>query len=101
MTNESANHNNCEAKVSRSNGGNAPLWPSAGTSVCAAVAIASGLQCRGTFHRPALEREQQQQGDQQREDAERFGHREAEDQVGELALGGGGVAQCGGEIMAK
>jgi hypothetical protein len=33
------------------------------------------------------EREQEQQRDQQREDAERFGHREAENQVAELALG--------------
>src|SRR6266481_9078813 len=47
------------------------------------------------------EREQQQQRDQQREDAERFGHGETEDQVGELALGSGGIAHRGGEIVAE
>src|SRR5262249_16093570 len=41
---------------------------------------------RGTM--PRLEREQQQQRNQQREDAERFGHGEPEDQVAELALRG-------------
>src|SRR5260370_36304870 len=48
-----------------------------------------------------LEGEQQQQGDQQRKDAERLGNREAENQVTELALRGGRIAQCGGEIMAE
>ena len=48
-----------------------------------------------------LEGEQQQQGDQQRKDAERLGHREAENEVAELALRGGRIAQRGGEIMAE
>src|SRR5262249_44607873 len=45
--------------------------------------------------------EQQEQRDQQREDAERFGHGEAEDQVAELALGCRRIAYCCGEIVAK
>src|SRR5436853_47551 len=48
-----------------------------------------------------LQREQQQQRDQQREDAHRFGHREAEDQVAELALRGRRVAQRGRQIVAE
>ena len=42
--------------------------------------------------RVVSEREQQQQRDQQREDAERLGDGETEDQVGKLALGGGWMA---------
>ena len=37
--------------------------------------------------------EQQQEGDQQGEDAERFRHGETEDQAAELAVRGGGIAQ--------
>ena len=48
-----------------------------------------------------LEREEQQQRDQQREDAERFGHGEPEDQVAELALRGRRIAQGGGQIVAE
>src|SRR5471030_2974637 len=48
-----------------------------------------------------LEREQQQQRDQQREDAERFGDGKPEDQVAELALRGGRIAQSGGQIIAE
>src|SRR5262252_6385709 len=47
------------------------------------------------------ESEQQEQRDQQREDAERLGHREAENQVAKLALRGRRVAQRGGEIMTE
>ena len=43
-----------------------------------------------------LDGEEQEQRDQQREDAERFGHREAEDQAAELAVGGGRVADRAG-----
>src|SRR5579863_4664018 len=49
----------------------------------------------------ALQCEKQEQRDQQRKDAERFGNGEAENQVTELALSGGGVAHCGGEIVAE
>jgi len=42
--------------------------------------------------RPTLEREQQQERDQQREDAERFGDGEAEDEVAELSLRGRRIA---------
>src|SRR5436305_7969825 len=48
-----------------------------------------------------LEGEQEQQSDQQREDAKRLGHREAENQVAELTLRGGGVAQRRREIVPK
>src|SRR5437660_4625398 len=47
------------------------------------------------------EREQQQQRDQQREDPERLGDGKSEDQVTELTLRGGRVAQGGGEIMPE
>src|SRR5262245_49777300 len=45
--------------------------------------------------------EQQEQRDQQREDAERFGHGEAEDQVAELALRGRGVAHRCCKVVAE
>src|SRR5258708_32267375 len=45
--------------------------------------------------------EQQQQRDQQRENAERFGHGEAEDQVAELALSGRRVTNGRGEVVAE
>src|SRR6266852_5421196 len=47
------------------------------------------------------EGEQEEQRDQEREDAERLGHREAEDQVAELALRGRRSAQRRGEILAE
>src|SRR6202040_3877795 len=47
------------------------------------------------------EREKQEQRDQQREDAERFGHREAENQVAELALGGRRVTHRSGKVVAE
>jgi hypothetical protein len=47
------------------------------------------------------DREQQQQRDEQREDAQRFGDGEAEDQAAELAVGGRRVAQRAGEIVAE
>src|SRR5437016_6608564 len=50
---------------------------------------------------PFLERKQQQQRDQQRENAERLGDGEAEDQVAELALGCRGVTHRGGKIIAE
>src|SRR6266568_8801587 len=84
--------NSCDANVAGLKGGNAALWPD-GCSVCELVAMRrspSRLQC-----------EQEQQRDQQREDAERFGHGEPEDQVAELALGGRRVTQRGGEIVAE
>src|SRR5262249_19155939 len=37
----------------------------------------------------------------QRKDAKRLGDREAENQIAELALRGGRIAQCGGKIMAE
>src|SRR5690606_15369455 len=39
------------------------------------------------------DREQEQEGNQEREDAQSFGHGEAEDQIAGLAGGSGGIAQ--------
>src|SRR5437762_12705992 len=50
---------------------------------------------------PFLERKQQQQRDQQRENAERLGDGEAENQVTELALSSGRVAQRRRQIIAE
>src|SRR3978361_991553 len=86
--------NSCDANVAGLKGGKAPLWPD-GCSVCelVSVAIRRSPGC--------LEREQEEERDQQREDAERFGHGEAENQVAELALGRGGIAHSSGEIVAE
>src|SRR6185437_2386414 len=56
---------------------------------------------RKTISASVSEREQQQERDQQREDAERFGHGETENQVAELALGCGRIAHRGGKIVAE
>src|SRR6266571_9529117 len=88
-TKVTASQTSWDAKVSFWNGGKPGLWPPEGTSVCALVASAI-FKC-----------EQQQERDQQREDAERLGDREAEDQVAELALGGRRIAQGGGEVVAE
>src|SRR6202012_35124 len=47
------------------------------------------------------EREQKQERDQQRENAERFGNGEAENQVAELALTGRRIAPRSGEVVAE
>src|SRR5205807_6610757 len=47
------------------------------------------------------DREQQQQRDQEREDAKRLGHREAEDQVAKLALRRRWIAQRSREILTE
>src|SRR5215211_3821067 len=49
----------------------------------------------------ALDDEEQKQRDEQREDAERLGHREAEDQPRELAVGGRRVAQRAREVVRE
>src|SRR5580700_3555343 len=97
-TNVIASQTSWEAKVSFWNGGKAGLWPAEGTSVCAVV---SAMIRSAPLPRHGSEREQQQQRDQQREDAERLGDREAEDEVAELALRGRRVAQRRGEIIAE
>src|SRR6266852_3788774 len=56
---------------------------------------------RSAIRASSLESEQQQERDQQREDAKRLGDGEAEDQVAELALSGGRIAQRGGEVVAE
>src|ERR1051325_6491219 len=86
---------NCDAKECASNGGKPPPCSLLGTCsmpvLCAGSAIVS----------PILQREQQQQRDQQREDAERFGDGEAEDQVAELTLRSGRIAKSGCKIVAE
>src|ERR1700742_1884404 len=99
----------CEANVCFSNGGKAALGPP-GCSVCALVAVfwfCAMIKARGAESDApvdpllSLEREQEKERDQQREDAERFGHGEPEDQVAELALRGRRVAQRGCQIVAE
>src|SRR2546423_13973402 len=71
-------------------------WPVPTRAACGSLPPAlsvNGSECS--------EREQQQQRDQQREDAQRFGDGEPKDQVAELALRGGRIAQGGGKIMAE
>src|SRR5688500_8841151 len=113
-TNAITNQNSCEANVSFWKGGNGsfagvPVAPVVvGVAACAGVKINPISAPRG-FGRPALwparrvrsECEQQQQRDQQREDAERFGHGKAEDQVAELGLRSRGIADRGGEVVAE
>src|SRR5437016_12349634 len=104
-----ANHSSWEGKFSFWNGGNGPLWPSDGTSVCALVSSATARSNAQGPAPPGLSqiiggasnREQQQERDQQREDAERLGHRKAEDQDAELALRGRRIAQRRREIIAE
>src|SRR5438105_11899056 len=111
----------CEAKVSLLNGGKPPPCSDAGTcsvvSICLLFgAIAGSKTClpkriRGRIRRRVAacagldrvrsENEQEQQRDQQREDAKCFRHREAENEIAELALGGGRIAQRGCEIVAE
>src|ERR1700681_1960189 len=92
-TKVSASQSSWDGKVCLSNGGNGRACPPAGTSVCA-VSLAI-TDSDGYADLPPSDREQQQQCDQQREDAERLGHREAEDEVAELALRGRRIAQRG------
>src|SRR5690242_12030384 len=93
-----------DGKVSFSNGGKPEPCPEFGAcssdSTCCAPLCAMSPPVLCTL-RACSEYEQEQERDQQREDAERFGHREAEDEVGELALGGRRIAQRGGEVMAE
>src|ERR1700677_4960516 len=55
----------------------------------------------GIRRAPRSDREQQQERDQKREDAERLGHREAEDQPAELAFDRRRVAQCAVQELAE
>src|SRR2546423_10646586 len=100
----------CEANVSFWNGGKPPPCSPAGTWPVDVIVVwfCAMIKLGGAATRPrrlpapkGLEREQQQQCDQQREDAERFGHGEPEDEVAELALRGRRVAQRSGEVMAE
>src|SRR3954452_14963194 len=103
----------CDANVSFWNGGKPPPCSDAGmcsrVSVCVAFFCAIALSQADTepfgtaFNLVpcVLDCEQQQQCDKQREDAECFRHREAEDQVAELALGSRGIAQCSRKIVAE
>jgi hypothetical protein len=64
---------------------------------CAGCAFPSSAQTKSA----ASDREQQQERDQKRENAERFGHREAEDQTSELALDRRGIAQRAVQELAE
>src|SRR5581483_1718669 len=101
MMNVIASQTSCEGKVCGSKGGNAPLCPSDGCSVCAVVVAIARSACGGSVPPGLLEGEQQQERDQQREDAERLSHGEPEDQVRELALRGRRIAHRGREIVSE
>src|SRR5712692_5805454 len=101
----SASQNSCEAKVSLSSGGKV-RWVPPGTSVCVLVVAAIGcsridaaavIAARSSPH-AALEDEQQEHGNREREDTERLGHGKAEEEVCELALRGRRVAQRRREV---
>src|SRR6266481_5911506 len=101
-----ASHSSWDAKVSFWNGGNPPPCSEGGVASVPVERVPvewfsamAGL--RSAVRASSLESEQQQERDQQREDAERLGDGEAEDQVGELALSGRRIAQCGGQIVAE
>src|SRR6185503_11789107 len=87
--NVSPSQTSWEGKCCVSNGGNpgCPAWPSV-------LADVSAMMAR-------LDSEQQQERDQQREDAERLGDGEPEDQVAELALRGRRIAQRRGKVIAE
>src|SRR5215207_6795579 len=91
------NHRSCDAKVSLANGGKAPLACAAG----AAPVVAWVGWAKARLRALALDDEEQEQRDEQREDAERLGHREAEDQPRELAVGGRRVAQRAREVVRE
>src|SRR6516164_4403111 len=84
----SASQNSCDGKCCASNGGKACF------SLCASVwAVVSAMR--------RSEPEQQEQRDQEREDAQRLGDGEAENQVGELALRRRRIAQRGRQIVTE
>src|SRR6516225_891676 len=84
----SASQNSCDGKCCASNGGKACFSP--GASVWAVV---SAIR--------QSEPEQEEARDQQREDAERLGDGEAENQVAELALRRRRIADRGHQIVAE
>src|SRR6516164_11741398 len=84
----SASQNSCDGKCCDSNGGNA--WLSPGASKWAVV---SAIR--------RAEPEQEEERDQEREDAQRLGDGEAENQVAELALRRRRIAQRSGQIVAE
>src|SRR5215472_6386973 len=93
-----ASQKSCDGKVSRSKGGNGAFCGEPGASVCAVVFSAAIDRSRraadlGPPPTRGLENEQQQQRDQQREDAERLGEREAEKERVALAARRRWIAQ--------
>src|SRR5262249_5041308 len=107
----SASQNSCEAKVCESNGGNPRPCSLAGISTVPAGsalswAMAVPISFGGWLPPPhsvlgSAEGKQQKQCDQQREDAERRGEGEAENQVGELSGRGRWVPDRRGQIVAE
>jgi hypothetical protein len=61
----------------------------------------AGRTRRPAYTASVFNGEQQQESDQQREDAERFRHREAEDQAAELAVSSRRIAQGASEVVAE
>src|SRR5262245_13736661 len=88
----------CGAKVPESSGGNALVCPApCGTAVPAVLFVAMAIY-PGPL--PALGKEQEE-GNQQRENAERFGNGKAKDQAAELPIGSGWIAQRALQKLAK
>src|SRR5215472_6610078 len=100
----SASQMSWDGKVSFSKGGKPEPCPELGAcssdSTCCALLCAMSTPVSRTLSARS-EYEQEQQRDQQRKDAERFGHREAEDEVAELPLGSRRIAQRGGEVVTE
>src|SRR3984885_15923349 len=84
----SASKNSCDGKCCDSNGGNACFSPEASV-----WAVVSAIR--------RSEPEQEEERDQEREDAQRLGDGEAENQVAELALRRRRIANGGRQIVAE
>src|SRR5580692_11604731 len=84
----SASQNSCDGKCCHSNGGNACFSPEASV-----WAVVSAIR--------RSEPEQEEERDQEREDAQRLGDGEAENQVAELALRRRRIANGGRQIVAE
>src|SRR5215510_7582983 len=88
----------CGAKVPESSGGNTLACPASCEVVVPAVLLVAIAIYPGS--RRALG-EEQEKGNQQRENAQRFGDGEAKDQAAELTIGGRRIAQGALQKLAE
>src|SRR6266581_5414175 len=92
----------CGANVAGSSGGKSLACPApSGTAVPAFCAAAFSAMDWVRLPRLPRSGEEQQEGDQQGEDAQRLGDGKAEDQAAELAVGGGRVAKRALQELAE